>query len=193
MKPRIVRESAFPGSSGCALHGDNRGPAYLALPWPTECPYGPEAVMAACERAEAIPRGVPSRGHNAWFIGTDKGYYALTPEFMAEPKSCGCRMDNFICTLPAGHTGDHRDINPTSGGCVGWLQKCEHTGTIECCGDARGFQRCCACGAILSDRRKGERRKGGRRPDILDKLGGGRRAMVLGKRRRPYDRRRSHV
>ena len=90
-KPRIVREAKH-WSDG-PLREDYDGLAYLALPWPEDCPYTPERVMAACERHGWEAIGVPRWGASAgWFVPVTCGgvdtFCALTSEFMAEPKRC---------------------------------------------------------------------------------------------------------
>jgi hypothetical protein len=94
MKPRIVREwahwpEATHGSSALIENGD--GCAYLALPWPEECPYTPEQVMKACEHRVISPRGVPATngGRECWWLPiypVSIGTVDLTPEFIGEPK-----------------------------------------------------------------------------------------------------------
>jgi len=111
---------------------------YLALPWPEDCPYTPEAVMAACERMGVTLSSVPTTemGTDRWWVrvksqpGHSEWTQTLTPEFMGEPRKCE-HPDGMCFTLHAIHGG--------------WFIKCD------------------ACGAILSDRRHGERREGERR------------------------------
>ena len=91
MKPRIVREPCVPAES-MGLNEYFHGRAYLALPWPPDCPYTPEQVMAACERRDEVMASVPCPGMcvGEWrvFVGSYRaGRWALlTPEFIGESK-----------------------------------------------------------------------------------------------------------
>lgn len=100
MKPRIVR-AVLPGL-GEWIGEQGLGTAYLALPWPEECPWTPEQVMAACERnTGTFPVRVPwlSTG-GQWLITTNTMVYGLTPEFMGEPKKCLCEQFDISGGLP---------------------------------------------------------------------------------------------
>lgn len=148
-KPRIVRENE--NAPYDVMHEIYHGPAYLALPWPKECPWTPEQVMAACERRGLTLSAIPCRdmGTGMWWVRTrsmpctSEWTENLTPDFIGEPKpKCDSPMH----------------------GCV-----------------QSGFVKCPSCGAILSDRRKGEeRRKSWRRYACVD---------FWGRRMRPGDRR----
>ena len=133
MKPRIVRPNSTERAGDEMLHECFSGRTiYLALPWPKDCPYTPEQVMAACERAGNVPLSVPMKNTlDDWVVVIGFLHWRnLTPEFMGEPKKCE-HPDGMCFTLHAIHGG--------------WFIKCD------------------ACGAILSDRRHGERREGERR------------------------------
>lgn len=94
MKPRIVREYGVPSTVLNLLSEDYHGPAYLALPWPEDCPWTPEQVMAACERNKRALLGLPELELGDWIVYAQadgrarRKYVTLTPEFMAEPKKC---------------------------------------------------------------------------------------------------------
>ncbi len=111
MKPRIVREG---NDSGWLTSNKARGQPYLALPWPPECPWTPETVMAACERAGEVLAGVPECQAGFWKapLGVMRFRY-LTPEFVAEPKKCA---HGFV-----------RATTPSPAGC---FVKCSECGTI---------------------------------------------------------------
>ena len=128
MKPRIVREwdKAEDGLKTKLV-------AYLQLPWPKDCPYTPEQVMAACERKGVVLSSVPTNEMSTdwWWVrvksqpGHSEFTETLTPEFMAEPKGC------------------------------------EHA-PFHCVSSGRYIE-CPKCGTVIHDRRYGERRKGERR------------------------------
>ena len=147
---------------------ERTGRVCLNIPWPDECPHSPEAVMAACERAGKEIIGVPFMRGGWWRVPYLHHLIcdslALTPEFMAEPKRC----EHGLVTSTGSTTMDY--------------------------GEPRHFTKCCNCGAILSDRRVGERRKGERRTirSNTDWYGGrrdpGRFEHRKRERRQPHDR-----
>ena len=146
MKPRIVREG---NDSGWLTSNKARGRPFLALPWPEDCPYTPEQVMAACERKGVVLSSVPTNEMSTdwWWVrvksqpGHSEFTETLTPEFMAEPKGC------------------------------------EHA-PFHCVSSGRYIE-CPKCGTVIHDRRYGERRKGERRMICRDRdWEGGRRVPM---------------
>jgi hypothetical protein len=133
-KPRIVREwEGTADTKSPSLNECFHGKAYLALPWPEDCPYTPEQVMMACDVQMLELVSTPFRDGGLWWFackGSGKlvRYIPLTPKFIAagEPKKC---------SLP--HTRFEQAV----------IDKCV----------------CGAPITIVSNRRMGERRKGERR------------------------------
>ena len=92
VKPRIVRENRDCGMTVSA-HGD--GPAYLALPWPKDCPFTPERFLEEWPEACGVPVRTPASG--AWLVplrdhpcASGPHWKRYWPEFIAagEPKEC---------------------------------------------------------------------------------------------------------
>jgi len=158
VKPRIVRESAVGGARG-TLGECWTGLAGVFFYWPEDCPYTPEQVMAACERDGRTLLAVPERDdQRIWLIYAPKG------------------RGKWFTALTSEFIGEPK--------------RCEHGIAVASC-EGGGWivgPTCPKCGAILSDRRHGERRKGEQRK-VGYRYGGGGRRYPQCDRRTGKDRR----
>jgi len=113
MKPRIVRETSRYVKE---LHESFDGPAYLALPWPGDCPWTPDEVMGECAAWGMEPAGVPDRWRDEWVLSVIRAdgmrdlYTLYSATITAGEPRCGRRVRDYPistkpCILPKSHEG----------------------------------------------------------------------------------------
>ncbi|MCR4340876.1 MAG: hypothetical protein NUW01_13430, partial [Gemmatimonadaceae bacterium] len=132
-----------------SLHEAYVGAVYLAFPWPEDCPISPEEYVRLnrCKREELQVIGLPMRCSGGWNVPVylSVGYVAY-------------RSLSSLSYVPD---------EP---------ERCEHVGyRHRRHSETATFERCCHCGAILSDRRTGQERRNGERRTNDHIYGGGRR------------------